>query len=94
MKIRIRYEGGGLQVDEEFAGSNAEAVVTAMQRAAARQAGFAVRFVINAMSPIQFAREAVNRYNQAMKRSLPAPNSCSEFLALAEQEGFATTLEP
>jgi hypothetical protein len=81
-------------VDEIFSGQTPEEVVAAMQKAVAARVNFAIRLLVNAMSPLQFAQEVVKRYNDALGRNVPTPQSCAEFLRLGETEGIAQIVEP
>ena len=94
MKVRVTYNAPEIAIDETFAGANAQEIVAAMKRMVASQAGFAVRFVINAMSPTQFAQEVARRYCEATGKSLKVPADSAEFLKLAEDEGIARVIEP
>ncbi len=94
MKVRVNFQTPDVKIDRIFEGRDAQAVVAAMQKALAAEMNFAMRLLIAAMSPLQFAQETVNRYNAAMKRSAPRPSSCEEFIRLAQAEGIATVLEP
>lgn len=93
MKVRVSYHTPDMQVDETFSGDTPEAVVAAMQRTIAARLNFALRLLVNAMSPAQFAQEVVARYNEATRRSIPRPQSCAEFLRLAEAEGVVKILD-
>ena len=94
MKVRIKYEGQGLTVDETFTAPHCEAVVAAMKIRVASEAGFAARLIISGMSPLGFAQEVVWRYNRQTGRGLPLPASCEDFIRTAESEGIASVLEP
>jgi hypothetical protein len=93
MKVRVVYQTPDIAVDDIFSGRDADAVVTAMKQAVAGRAGFALRLIINMMSPLAFAQEVVRRYNEATKRDVPWPKSCAEFLQLGEAEGIVKILE-
>jgi len=93
MKVRVTYRTPDMAIDETFVGGDAETVVTAMKQKAASQMKFALRLVVNAMSPLAFAQEVVKRYNEATKKSVPRPQSCEEFLKQGEAEGIVTFLE-
>ena len=93
MKVRITYQTREITVDERFIGETADVVVASMQAAVSVRLGFALRLFVNAMSPLQFAQEAVRRYNEASERSLPIPDSCDDFIRLGESEGIVAILE-
>jgi hypothetical protein len=90
MRVHVKIEQDQLKVNETFSGSSAEEVVSAMKSRIAKEVPFALRLALSAMGPLAFAQEVVRRYNDTKKKSLPLPASCSEFLMLAQQEGFAT----
>ena len=93
MKVRVTYNSPQMGVDEVFSGDSPEDVVRAMQRAVAAKVNFALRILVNSLSPLSFAQEVVKRYNEATRKSVPLPRSCAEFLELGEKEGLATFLE-
>jgi hypothetical protein len=93
VKVRVTYKTPDISVDEVFQGPDCEAVVAAMQKAVAGRLNFALRLFVNAMSPTAFAQEVVSRYNAAMKKSVPRPASCEEFVRLGVEEGIVTVLE-
>jgi hypothetical protein len=93
MKVRVTYRSPQMSVDEVFVGDTPDAVVSGMQKAVAAKVNFAVRILVNSLSPLQFAQEVVKRYNEASGKSVPPPRSCAEFLQLGEVEGLATVLE-
>ena len=93
MKVRIKVEHPQLKVDEVVSGRNAEEIVTTVKGNVAKKVPFALRLLINGMSPLGFAQEIVKRYNAEMKTNEPKPASCEEFLISAEKLGFVTILE-
>lgn len=93
MKVRVVYQTPQVRVDEIFTGKDAETVVGAMQKAVAAKLNFAMRLLVNSMSPLGFAQEVVKRYNEETKKSLPLPQSCLHFLQQGEQEGIVIFLE-
>ena len=94
MKVRITQTTPQMTVDEVFTGTTAEDVVRAMQKEVASRVNFALRLMVNALSPLQFAQEVVKRYNDATKKSVPIPRSCQEFIDVGIGEGIVTILEP
>ncbi|MCC6729180.1 MAG: hypothetical protein IT208_07555 [Chthonomonadales bacterium] len=92
MKVRVSYRMPDMTVDEAFEGPDAEAIVAAMKARVAARAGFAIRLMVSALSPLRFAQEAVRRYNSATDRTLPIPSSCEEFLTLGVTEGIVVLL--
>ena len=94
MKVRVTYTSNQMAIDETFTASSPEEVVRAMQRAVASKVNFAVRILVNSLSPLQFAQEVVRRYNDATGKAVASPRSCAEFLELGQAEGLAEILEP
>ena len=94
MKVNVKASIGNNHIDQDFEGKTADEVVSAMQKAAAAKAGFAIRLFINSMSPLSFAQEVVKRYNQETRKSMPIPSSCDEFIEQGQTEGIVTILEP
>ena len=89
----MHFETGDLSVNEIVEGATAEAVVAAMQKRVAQEAGFVVGAVVRAMTPLKFAQEATRRYNAAMKDTAPIPASCEQFIQTGIEKNFATLLE-
>lgn len=93
MKVRVNISQDKIQINETFTGNTADDIVAAVKTRLVRELPFALRLVAGGMSNLMFAQEVVRRYNAQQKRTLPLPNSCAEFLQLAQQEGFATVEE-
>jgi hypothetical protein len=93
MKVRVKYQADQVSVDEFFSGKNAEEIVRQMQSKVASKVNFVMRIAVHALSPLQFAQEAVRRYNDASKKNLPIPQTCDEFLKLGQNEGIVTIFE-
>jgi hypothetical protein len=93
MRVNVNINHEKMKINETFTGGDAEAIVNAMKARVAREANFAIRLMINAASPLMFAQEVVKRYNDSKNKDIPIPNSCADFLKLAEREGFATIEE-
>jgi hypothetical protein len=89
MKVHVKINQDNFKVDESFTGANADELVGKMKARVAKELNFAMRLALNAMSNLAFAQEVVKRLNAAKKLNLPIPNSCDEFLQLAQQQGFA-----
>lgn len=92
MKVHVSVQQPNLNVNEDFEGENAEELVGKMKARVAKELPFAMRMMVNAMSNLMFAQEVVKRYNQTMKKEIPQPQSCEEFLTLAQEQGFATMM--
>lgn len=93
MKVRVSIKSPEYSLDEVFTGKDATEVVAALQRRVARDQNMVIRIAINALPPLQFAREVVNRYNKEMNQQVPVPASCEEFLRTGVALGIATVLE-
>lgn len=92
MKVHVSIQQQNINVDEDFEGANSDELVGKMKARVAKELPFAMRVMVNAMSNLMFAQEVVKRYNQNSKKDLPSPQSCDEFLTLAQEQGFATVL--
>lgn len=90
MRVIIRFHEGDLRVNEEFCGRNADEVVSHMKARVGREFAFPLRMAINAMSNTGFVQDAVRRINRERGLRLPIPQSCSEFIQLAQEQGIAT----
>jgi len=92
VKLHVHFQTGDVKVDEVISGDTAEAIVALMQRRVAQEAGFLVGAVVKRMTPLQFAQEAIRRYNAATKENAPIPQTCDQFLQLGIAKKFATPL--
>ncbi len=90
MKVRIDIREKGFSLSDIFEGATAEEIVSKVKARIARDLPFALRLAVGAMSPLAFAQEVVKRYNDARKATVPAPQSCQEFLQTAVSLGLAT----
>lgn len=90
MQVHVKISQENVNVDELFTGATADEVVGNVKTRVARDAPFFLRPMVNGMSNLMFAQEVVRRYNTKTKQDLPIPQSCDEFLTLAQQQGFAT----
>jgi hypothetical protein len=94
MKVNVNIKHDNMTINETFSGANAEAIVTAIKARVVKELPFALRLLAGGMSPLMFAQETVKRYNETMKTNVRRPNSCEDFLQLAQEEGLATIIEP
>jgi hypothetical protein len=69
---------------------NADDALKKFKAEAARRAPFLLRGVINGMSELKFAAEAVKRHNGETGDRDPAPQSAQQFLDWAQQRGYVT----
>lgn len=89
MKVRIHIE----DIDETTEARDAAALLSLFKREAARRAPFFARPIINGMSNLGFAAEAVKRDNARSGRNDAAPANAQQFLDWAIARGYATVLE-
>jgi hypothetical protein len=92
VKLHVHFQTGEIKVDEIVEGATSEQIVGKMQARVAQEAGFLVGQVVKRMTPLQFAQEAIRRYNAATKDNAPIPQSCDEFLKTGVEKKFATVL--
>ena len=90
MQVHVKISQENVNVDEVFTGATADEVVGHVKARVARDVPFFLRPMVNGMSNLMFAQEVVRRYNTKTKQDLSTPQSCDEFLTLAQQQGFAT----
>lgn len=93
MKLHVHFQTGEMKINEVVEGATAEAVVAAMQKRVASEAGFIVGAIVRKMTPLAFAQEATRRYNTALKDTMPVPQSCVEFIQMGRGKGFADLLD-
>ena len=89
MEVTVNFQHPAMAVNETFAGSDADAIVTAMRKRVAKDLPFAMRLIVNNMANVFFAREVVTKYNEYAKKNLPPPVTTEEFLEQMRQEGVA-----
>jgi len=90
MQVHVKISQDNVNVDEVFTGANADEVVGNVKTRVARDVPFFLRPMVTGMSNVMFAQEVVRRYNTKTQQNLAIPQSCDEFLTLAQQQGFAT----
>lgn len=93
MQVRVTIDQSGMKVDEAFTGTTADEVVGKMKARVAKELNFALRVAVNAMSNLAFAQEVVKRLNESKSLNLPPPKTCTEFIQMAQEQGFATIEE-
>ena len=89
MKVRIHIEG----IDETVQAESAAALLSMFKREAARRAPFFLRPVVNGLSDLGFAAEAVKRDNARSGRNDAVPANAKQFLTWAIERGYATIVE-
>ena len=92
MKVRVRFEVAGKQVDEIAEGASAADLIAQAKARVAKDLGWKGMF-LNAMSPLAFAQLAVKMYNEHHKASYPIPQTPEEFVEFGKQTGNLTVLE-
>ncbi len=90
MKVRIQIE----DVDQTVQIASAAALLSLFKREAAKRAPFLLRPIINGMSDLTFAAEAVKRDNARGGRNDTVPHNAQQFLDWAVMRGYATIIEP
>lgn len=93
MKLHVQFQSGDMKINEVVEGANAEAVVAAMQKRVASEAGFIVGAIVRKMTPIAFAQEATRRYNSSLKENMPIPQTCEAFVQSGIEKKFATLVD-
>lgn len=89
MIVSVNIAQDNIKINETFQGANAEEIVSAVKARVVRELPFAMRLIAGGMSSLMFVQELVKQYNASKKTHLPIPNSCAEFLTLAQEQGFA-----
>ena len=89
MKLHIHVQ----KVDEIVEVKDAEEALRRTKQEAAKRAPLLLRPVVNAMSDLTFAAEAVKRYNGESGRDDKIPTSAQEFLDWAIERGFVTIVQ-
>jgi len=89
MKLHIHVQ----KVDEIVEVRDAEEALKRTKQEAARRAPMLMRPIVNAMSDLGFAAEAVKRNNAQTGRSDAAPRSAQEFLDWAIECGYVSVVE-
>ena len=87
MKLHVCIEN---TIDETFEAATPEEALRRVKAEAAKRAPFLLRGVINAMSDLSFAAEAVKRENAHSGRHDAAPKSAQQFLDWATERGYVT----
>ena len=90
MRVHVNVSLEAMSVNETFEGATADDIVGKMKARIARELGFAMKMIVNAMGNLVFAQEVVRRYNELKNLSLPLPTSAQEFLSLACEQGLAS----
>jgi len=91
MKMHVKMEVAGRQIDEIVAGADAEHILGQIKARVTRELGWKGMF-LHSLTPLAFAQMAVQRYNAAYQATLPVPATADDFVALGQQIGYVTLL--
>lgn len=86
MKLHIHVA----DIKETVEVASADDALKKFKSEAAKRAPFFLRAVINGMSELKFAAEAVKKHNGETGDQDPAPQSAQEFLDWAQRRGYVT----
>ena len=93
MTARVRMQVNGREIDRTYTGGDCDEIVENMQKDVSSESPWIIRLAIGKMTPLQFAREAVKKYNASNNTSHPTPTSCSHFLELGAIMGIVQISE-
>ncbi len=94
MKIHLQLQLMNQKIEETIVGQDAAAILHMVKQETGKRVPFFLRGMVNNMSDLGFAAEAVRRANQSNGRQDPAPASAQEFLNWAVARGWVQVLEP
>ena len=89
--MKLHIHAGG--VDEIVEVKDAAEALRRSKSEAAKRAPFLLRPVVNAMSDLTFAAEAVKRHNAEHKRNDALPDSAEAFLQWAIERKYVSVVE-
>jgi len=92
MKVRIKLEIDERKIDEIFEASSVEDLIKAAQSRVAKELGWKGLFV-RALTPLQFAQEAVKQYNVAHTTNVPLPSSLEDFIEFGKGTGHLIVVD-
>ena len=92
MKVRIQLDIEEKHIDEVVEAPDAEGVLRTVQDKVAKALGWK-GLLIRALTPLQFAQEAVKRYNEAKVKNHPLPTNVDEFVEFGKAIGYLTVIE-
>jgi hypothetical protein len=92
MKVHVKLSIEGNTIDEVIEAPSADALLLMARDRVAKALGWKGMF-LKALTPVQFAQEAVKRYNAAYGKSEPLPQSADDFVAFGKSTGNLTVLE-
>jgi hypothetical protein len=91
MKVRVKMEVAGRQIDETVTGTDATDILSQAKGRVARELGWTGLF-LNAMPTLTFAQEGVRRYNAAFDTHYDLPQSAEDFFRWGQDLGYITIL--
>lgn len=92
MKVRVNVSIEGHDIDEIIEAADIEALVLAARDRVARELGWK-GLLLKTLTPLQFAQEAVKRYNESFSKNQPLPQSLDEFLEFGRATGKLTVIQ-
>lgn len=90
LRVHFHIQHPSVKFDAIITGKDADEVVSILKDRVVADLKFPIKLAAMRLTPLDFAREIVLKYNQEERQSLPRPNSCREFLHLVEAIGYAT----
>jgi hypothetical protein len=93
MKLQIKFDIGGLSVDEAIEGASPAEITRKAKMTIASRLGFLMGAMVKSMPDLEFSREVVRRYNAAAGTRCDLPASVDAFIDWAMAQGLATPLD-
>lgn len=91
MKVRVQLNLEGRAIDEQVSGNTADDLLVNVKEKVQKALGWK-GLVVAAMTPIAFARTAVQLFNERNNTNYGLPNSAEEFVKLGVDLGYVTVL--
>ena len=91
MKVRVQLNLEGRAIDEQVSGSTADELLGNVKDKVQKALGWK-GLVLAAMSPIAFARTAVQLFNERNNSQYALPDTAEEFVKLGVDLGYVTVL--
>jgi hypothetical protein len=89
MIVHFSVNHPAVQFHETLKGGSADEIVGLLKSHAANSLKFPLKLAVMRMTPLEFCREVIQRYNYTEGKSLPIPATCEEFLATSQLIGYA-----
>jgi len=93
MKLRVSLRTDDMTIDETLEGADAADILHQGKLEVATKLGFLMGGFVRSMGDVQFAQEAVRRYNASFEKDCPLPSTPEEFVTWAVAENLATVIE-